>query len=92
MVNNNVSAEVECHKEEIMSEVVENASPYLYPCTIEYSLIAAGEALVMARFDFSEALPVQRCLVHLDAVSSWTDDLCQVFVLLYVEESGSEFR
>lgn len=29
-------------KHEIMNNVVEAASPYLYPCVIEYSLIATG--------------------------------------------------
>ena len=31
----------------IMGNVFHNASPYLYPCTIEYSLICAGILFVM---------------------------------------------
>ncbi|ELT89103.1 hypothetical protein CAPTEDRAFT_165173 [Capitella teleta] len=38
---------VACIEQEIMGKVVENASPYLYPCTIEYSLIAAGILYIM---------------------------------------------
>ena len=29
-------------RQDIMGHVVNSASPYLYPCTIQYSLIAAG--------------------------------------------------
>ena len=34
---------IDCsRRHEIMSNVVEAASPYLYPCVIQYSLIATG--------------------------------------------------
>ena len=33
----------ECFRLDIMGHVVKSASPYLYPCTIQYSLIAAGK-------------------------------------------------
>lgn len=42
-------AAVDCQKKEIISQVVEAASPFLYPCTIEYSLIAAGILYIMWR-------------------------------------------
>lgn len=32
---------VECHRTNIMGSLVQNASPFLFPCTIEYSLICA---------------------------------------------------
>lgn len=32
-----------CGANSLMSSIVETAGPYLYPCTIEYSLICAGE-------------------------------------------------
>ncbi|XP_055685217.1 proton channel OtopLc isoform X1 [Lutzomyia longipalpis] len=31
----------ECHRTNIMGSLVQNASPFLFPCTIEYSLICA---------------------------------------------------
>lgn len=31
----------ECHRTSIMGSLVQNASPFLFPCTIEYSLICA---------------------------------------------------
>ena len=34
---------VECRGSTLMKGVVETSSPYLYPCSIEYSLISAGE-------------------------------------------------
>lgn len=42
---------VDCSRShEIMSNVVEAASPYLYPCVIQYSLIATGTLLVNQSF------------------------------------------
>ncbi|XP_041359780.1 proton channel OtopLc-like [Gigantopelta aegis] len=38
-----------CRRESLMSSVVEEASPYLYPCSIEYSLICAGVLYIMWR-------------------------------------------
>lgn len=38
-----------CHMNSLMSDVVETSSSYLYPCTIEYSLICAGILYVMWR-------------------------------------------
>lgn len=32
----------ECGRSELMGELVDNASPFLFPCTIEYSLLCAG--------------------------------------------------
>ncbi|XP_014248812.1 otopetrin-2-like [Cimex lectularius] len=39
--------ESECRKTDIMSSLVQNASPFLFPCTIEYSLICAVIMLEM---------------------------------------------
>lgn len=36
-----------CRRLNIMGELVQNASPFLFPCTIEYSLIAAAILYVM---------------------------------------------
>ncbi|XP_048777253.2 proton channel OtopLc-like [Ostrea edulis] len=38
-----------CHMNSLMTDVVETSSSYLYPCTIEYSLICAGILYVMWR-------------------------------------------
>ncbi|XP_046574717.1 LOW QUALITY PROTEIN: proton channel OtopLc-like [Haliotis rubra] len=38
-----------CHQESLMKNVVERSGPYLYPCSIEYSLICAGILFVMWR-------------------------------------------
>lgn len=32
----------ECSRSELMGELVDKASPFLFPCTIEYSLLCAG--------------------------------------------------
>ena len=42
-----VSAAVSCRAQSLMGlrDVAEKSGPFLYPCTIEYSLIAAGEYL-----------------------------------------------
>lgn len=37
----------ECARENIMGSLVNNASPFLFPCTIEYSLICAAICYVM---------------------------------------------
>ncbi|CAG0882653.1 unnamed protein product [Darwinula stevensoni] len=37
----------ECSRSDIMGEVVQNASPFLFPCVIEYSLICAAILYVM---------------------------------------------
>ena len=42
-IHDAVAPPVVCIRQEIMRQVVDRASPYLYPCTIEYCLIAAGE-------------------------------------------------
>lgn len=39
--------EVKCYWTEMMGNVVNRASPYLYPCSIEYSLICAGIMYVL---------------------------------------------
>ncbi|XP_038105005.1 proton channel OtopLc isoform X1 [Culex quinquefasciatus] len=36
-----LSVSVECHRSNIMGSLVQNAAPFLFPCTIEYSLICA---------------------------------------------------
>ena len=37
-----------CHrKHNIMSQLLEDAAPFLFPCTIEYSLICAAIEFVM---------------------------------------------
>ncbi|KAH9383482.1 hypothetical protein HPB48_024991 [Haemaphysalis longicornis] len=36
-----------CRRANIMGELVQNASPFLFPCTIEYSLICAGILYIM---------------------------------------------
>ncbi|XP_049521231.1 proton channel OtopLc isoform X3 [Dermacentor silvarum] len=36
-----------CRRANIMGELVQNASPFLFPCTIEYSLISAGILYIM---------------------------------------------
>ncbi|KAG0729809.1 Proton channel OtopLc [Chionoecetes opilio] len=33
----------ECSRSKLMGELVDNASPFLFPCTIEYSLLCAGQ-------------------------------------------------
>lgn len=33
---------VECRRTNIMGSLIQNASPFLFPCTIEYSLICSG--------------------------------------------------
>lgn len=40
-VNNNETAEVPCRRGNMMGGLLQNASPFLFPCTIEYSLICA---------------------------------------------------
>ncbi len=37
----------ECRRTDIMGSLVQNASPFLFPCTIEYSLICAAILYVM---------------------------------------------
>ena len=37
---------VECNRHDLLGSVVEAASPYLYPCTIQYSLVATGKHLM----------------------------------------------
>jgi len=37
----------ECRRSDIMGSLVQNASPFLFPCTIEYSLICAASLYVM---------------------------------------------
>ncbi|KAK4311564.1 hypothetical protein Pmani_016929 [Petrolisthes manimaculis] len=37
----------ECSRSELMGELVDNASPFLFPCTIEYSLLCAGVLYVI---------------------------------------------
>lgn len=37
----------DCHWTDMMSKAVEAAAPYLYPCTIEYSLMCAGILYIM---------------------------------------------
>ena len=37
----------ECRRDNIMGSLVDNASPFLFPCTIEYSLICAAVCFVM---------------------------------------------
>lgn len=39
--NNNITAETPCRRSNIMGALLQNASPFLFPCTIEYSLICA---------------------------------------------------
>lgn len=39
--------EVNCYWNKMMGKVVEQAGPYLYPCSIEYSLICAGKTLAV---------------------------------------------
>lgn len=41
IVNNNETAEVPCRRGNMMGGLLQNASPFLFPCTIEYSLICA---------------------------------------------------
>jgi len=38
-----------CNRINIMGTIVQDASPYLYPCIIEYSLIGAAVIYVMWR-------------------------------------------
>ena len=43
---------IDCsRRHEIMSNVVEAASPYLYPCVIQYSLVATGMFYVIDSLD-----------------------------------------
>ncbi|XP_063861202.1 proton channel OtopLc-like isoform X2 [Scylla paramamosain] len=37
----------ECSRSELMGELVDKASPFLFPCTIEYSLLCAGVLYVV---------------------------------------------
>jgi len=37
----------DCRKSDMMSRLVDNASPFLFPCTIEYSLLCSGVLYVM---------------------------------------------
>ncbi|XP_042217776.1 proton channel OtopLc-like isoform X2 [Homarus americanus] len=37
----------ECRRSELMGQLVDNASPFLFPCTIEYSLLCAGVLYVV---------------------------------------------
>ncbi|XP_071524780.1 uncharacterized protein [Panulirus ornatus] len=37
----------DCRRSELMGELVDNASPFLFPCTIEYSLLCAGVLYVI---------------------------------------------
>lgn len=41
IVNNNETTEVPCRRGNMMGGLLQNASPFLFPCTIEYSLICA---------------------------------------------------
>ncbi|XP_026326633.1 proton channel OtopLc-like isoform X2 [Hyposmocoma kahamanoa] len=41
IVKNNETAEVPCRRGNMMGGLLQNASPFLFPCTIEYSLICA---------------------------------------------------
>ena len=46
-----------CHrKKNIMSRLLEDAAPFLFPCTIEYSLICAAIEFVMVRFPAADSL------------------------------------
>lgn len=40
-VQNHIIKHAECRRTNIMGSLVQNASPFLFPCTIEYSLICA---------------------------------------------------
>ncbi|XP_069978977.1 proton channel OtopLc isoform X11 [Penaeus vannamei] len=37
----------ECRRSDLMGQLVDNASPFLFPCTIEYSLLCAGVLYVI---------------------------------------------
>ncbi|KAK8739796.1 hypothetical protein OTU49_003201 [Cherax quadricarinatus] len=37
----------ECRRSQLMGQLVDNASPFLFPCTIEYSLLCAGVLYVI---------------------------------------------
>ncbi|XP_061185369.1 proton channel OtopLc-like [Saccostrea echinata] len=49
VVQNHTGYRLGCNRNSLMSDVVETSSSYLYPCTIEYSLICAGILYVMWR-------------------------------------------
>lgn len=40
-VGHNTTVDVPCRRANIMGALLQNASPFLFPCTIEYSLIVA---------------------------------------------------
>ncbi|KAK6167422.1 hypothetical protein SNE40_021456 [Patella caerulea] len=42
-----ISDNKSCHWSDMMGQAVESAGPYLYPCTIEYSLMCAGILYIM---------------------------------------------
>jgi hypothetical protein len=42
---------LECRRSDIMGSLVQNASPFLFPCTIEYSLICAAILYVVWKFN-----------------------------------------
>lgn len=46
-VHANAALEDECKRSEVMGNLVQNASPFLFPCAIEYSLICAAILYVM---------------------------------------------
>uniref|UniRef100_A0A6A7FU69 Otopetrin-2-like isoform X2 n=1 Tax=Hirondellea gigas TaxID=1518452 RepID=A0A6A7FU69_9CRUS len=45
--DDNPSSMYECRQSDMMSRLVDNASPFLFPCTIEYSLLCSGVLYVI---------------------------------------------
>ena len=37
----------ECQRQDIMGGFVDASSPYLYPCTVQYSLISTGKFCII---------------------------------------------
>ncbi|XP_058804404.1 proton channel OtopLc-like [Phymastichus coffea] len=58
----------ECRRTNIMGSLVQDASPFLFPCTIEYSLICAAILYVMwkniSKWPNKQAMPLTRHHTH----------------------------
>uniref|UniRef100_T1INK4 Otopetrin-2 n=1 Tax=Strigamia maritima TaxID=126957 RepID=T1INK4_STRMM len=46
-IQNHVNLDTQCRRINIMGQLVQDASPFLFPCTIEYSLISAAILYIM---------------------------------------------
>ena len=71
-----------------MSNVVEAASPYLYPCVIQYSLIATGMCYVIHGLDKRTSKYLKHCGILFLKVRAIDE---KINTILWIEDSITNY-